>query len=204
LTAWHDNCAEQDPAWRANGATPWTALLGELVLARTPRPAADTIFKRLIEVAATPAGTAGRSREELAATGLSANAAGRVLAVAREVVSLFDGDIPSEDIELQLLPGVGDGVSGAVRGFGHNRSAILLDTATSRIAERVYGRGERRRWQLRMDLHRLSAPAGPDPRFNRALVMLASQLCRPVHPRCSECPLGGICAFPVGAPLEAR
>ena len=203
LTSWHDDWPGRDPAWRAPGATPWAALLGELVLSRTPRSTADGTFGRLIALAATPAATVSRSQDELAATGLSRTAVGRVMVAAREVVSLFDGEVPSEDIELQLLPGVGDGVSGAVRSFGHDQPAVLLDSATARVAERVYGRSESRRWQLRMDLHCLSAPAGPDPRFNRALVMLAAELCRPARPDCAQCPLSGHCAFPVNHPSES-
>jgi len=122
--------------------------------------------------------------------------------VAVEVTTLFAGEIPSQDVELQLLPGVGDGVSGAVRSFGHDQPAILLDTATARVAERVFGRGERRRWQLRLDLYRLSAPVGPDPRFNRALVTLAAEVCRPTKPSCEQCPLRAHCAFATANPLE--
>ena len=107
LTAWHEDRPGPDPAWRASGATPWAALVGELVLSRTPRSTADAIFRTLIGLAATPVETARRSKEELVATGLSSTAVGRIRSLRARCVSLFDGEVPSEDVELQLLPGVG-------------------------------------------------------------------------------------------------
>jgi DNA (cytosine-5)-methyltransferase 1 len=195
LTAWHATRAETDPAWRSPGATPWAALVGEMFLARTPRPAADEMFTQLTTLAPTAAQAASCPKGAVEATGLSGSAARRLLAVAKETVSLFDGEVPAEDVELQLLPGVGDGVSGAVRSFGHGDPAVLLDTGTARVAERVFGRSGRRRWQLRLDLHRLAVPIGPDDQFNRSLTRLAAEVCRPARPRCPECPLRRDCAF---------
>jgi len=202
LTLWHDTRAHANPAWRSANATAWAALIGELALARTPHPDADEIFAVLIDIAASPAQALRCSPAELEATGLSSKAVARLLAVARDVTALFNGEVPSQDIELQLLSGVGDGVSGAVRSFGHDQPAVLLDTATARVAERVFGRGERRRWQLRLDLYRLSAPTGPDPRFNRALITLAAELCRPTRPLCAQCPLCMHCSFSTDNPPE--
>jgi DNA (cytosine-5)-methyltransferase 1 len=195
LTAWHDERSAEDPAWRAPRATPWKALLGELVLGRMPREPADEVFRRLVRIAGTPALGAECSPEALEAAGLTIQAAGRVLAAARDTVLYFGGELPVDDAELQLLPGVGDGVSGAVRSFGHGQPAVLLDSATARVAERVFGRVEKRRWQLRLDLHRLAAPLGPDAGFNRALTALAVEVCRPTRPLCPQCPLRGHCSF---------
>jgi DNA (cytosine-5)-methyltransferase 1 len=202
LTVWHDALAAPDPAWRAPEATAWAALIGELFLARIPRAEADAIFASLIEIAVTPAQAMRCSPAQLEATGLSTKAVGRLLAVAGDVSALFDGEVPSQDIELQLLPGVGDGVSGAVRSFGHDQPAVLLDTATARVAERIFGRGERRRWQLRLDLYRLSAPTGPDPSFNRGLITLAAMVCRRARPSCAQCPLQAHCSFATDHSLE--
>lgn len=195
LLHWQDGRADPDPAWRAEATTPWLALLGELVMSRLTRPAADSVFENVMAVAATPTMAARCSADALTATGLSRTAAKRILAVAGETMELFGDDVPDEDLELQLLPGVGDGVSGAVRCFGHNQPAVLLDSATARVAERIFGRDECRRWQLRLDLHRLASPIGPDARFNRALTALATDVCRPTRPRCSQCPLRGYCSF---------
>lgn len=195
LIAWQARRSADDPAWRCAETTPWEALVGELVLARMPRPAADELFARLFALGDTPARLARCPLEAVQAAGLTAAGAQRLLAVATDVVFYFGGELPAEDVELQLLPGVGDGVSGAVRSFGQAQPAVLLDTATSRVAERVFGRDERRRWQLRLDLHRLAGPLGPDAAFNRALTGLAAEICRPVRPWCELCPLLTHCTF---------
>ena len=76
---------------------------------------------------------------------------------------------PSEDLELRAIPGVGDSVAKMVLCFGHGRAAVPLHSAAARVATRVAGSEHRRRWQLRLDLHRLAGPAGPDAAFNAAV-----------------------------------
>lgn len=201
LLAWYAARDAATPEWRTPGASPWQSLLGELAMSRA-LPGEHGTFHRLLRMAATPTQAARRTVGELRTAGLSASSAERVRAAAVELRVLFDGDVPDEDLELQLVPGVGDGVSGAVRCFGHGRPAVLLDSGTARVAERVFGRSERRRWQLRLDLHRLAAPRGPDPDFNRALTALAGEVCRPTEPACDRCPLHGHCRFATDAHPE--
>ena len=86
------------------------------------------------------------------------------------LVELFGGQVPDDDLELRAIPGVGDSVAKAVLCFGHGRNAVPLHTAAARVAARVAGRDGTRRWQLRLDLHRLAGPTGPDARFNAAVI----------------------------------
>ena len=202
LLTWHRSRAAKDPTWRRAGTTPWVALLGEMIFSRGRQEHGEELLDQLLPTAATPARTAELPLTDLTEAGLSASAAQRISDIAKETVALFEGALPEDDAELQLLPAVGDGVSGAVRCFGHNNPAILLDTATARVAERVFRREERSRWQLRLDLHRLASPTGPDPDFNRALTALASDLCHPSRPKCGGCPLRTDCRYATDHPPE--
>jgi A/G-specific adenine glycosylase len=127
-----------------------------------------------------------------------------IVAVAEALIELFDGEVPDDDLELQLLPGVGDYVSHAVRCFGFGRRAVLLDTNTMRIIGRLNGRADNRRWQLRLDLHRLAGGPGPDAEFNYALLDLGALVCRASSPRCGECPLRERCVVGSGVPAPAQ
>ena len=77
--------------------------------------------------------------------------------------------------------------------FGFGRRQVLVDRTTARVAGRIEEHDDGRRFQLRLDLHRLAGPNGPDAAFNRALLDLGRDVCRPEHPLCGTCPLAPHC-----------
>jgi A/G-specific adenine glycosylase len=115
------------------------------------------------------------------------------------LVENFRGQVPDNEMELRSLPGVGDYAAQAVLCFGFGRRAVLVDTNTSRIISRLHARDQTRRWQLRLDLHRLAGRDGPDAAFNYALLDLGALICRAGTPRCGECPIRRHCATGAGA-----
>ncbi len=117
-----------------------------------------------------------------------------LIKVASALVDELDGQVPDSDLELRMLPGVGDYVSQAVLCFGFGRRATLIDANTSRIVGRLMGRENTRRWQLRLDLYGLSGEDGPDAAFNYALLDLGALVCKSSNPNCGACPLQSNCA----------
>jgi DNA (cytosine-5)-methyltransferase 1 len=194
LLAWHAD--EPEHPWRRPGMDPWLVMAAELALDRTSIADLNRRFSALTTIAPSPealfshpaAGTA------LEAEGLSSHAAMALTDAADTVMELFDGEIPAEDLELRTIPGVGDSLAKMVMSFGYGRKAVPLHAAAARVAARVTGQGATRRWQLRLDLHRLAGPSGPDPLFNAAVIQLGGTLCRSVAPQCSACPLRKHCA----------
>jgi DNA (cytosine-5)-methyltransferase 1 len=195
LLEWHRT---QPPhPWRCAGMDPWLVLAGELSVDRSAAAERSARFEMLTEVAASPQALLAQSspHEVLVAAGLSSHASRVLVDAARGVVELFDGRVPDDDLELRALPGVGDSVAKAVLCFGHGRKAIPLHSAAARVAARVSGRSENRRWQLRLDLHRLAGPDGPDAAFNAAVIHLGDKTCRADTPLCPECPLQPRCTY---------
>ena len=113
--------------------------------------------------------------------------------LAEDIVEYFDGAVPGDESDLSLLPGVGDYVCRAVLTFGFGRRQVLVDRTTARVAGRIEKHGDGRRFQLRLDLHRLAGPKGPDAAFNRALLDLGRHVCRPERPLCGTCPVAPYC-----------
>jgi DNA (cytosine-5)-methyltransferase 1 len=205
LLAWHREHSRSYP-WRGHNLDPWHVLMAEMCLHRTRADQVRPVFDALLRIAPTPADMVANADRALAAMrslGLRWRAE-NIVHVAEALVDLFDGEVPDDDLELQLLPGVGDYVSHAVRCFGFGRRAVLLDTNTMRIVGRLHGRDAARRWQLRLDLHRLAGGPGPDAEFNYALLDLGALVCRPTNPQCGVCPLRGRCAMGSGAPPPAQ
>jgi len=206
LLAWHSGIGSGHP-WRHEGAEPWAVLVGELCLGRARPSEQATILARVMRIAPDPRTLGGLGTDalpRLRTAGLSRASADALLAVAAALEELYAGEIPEEDLELRLLPGVGDGVAKAVLCFGFGRRTVPLDAVTARVANRVHGRDERRRWQLRLDLHRLAGPPGPDAAFNGALLELGTRICRSSRPRCEQCPLRTDCATGLARTIEHR
>jgi A/G-specific adenine glycosylase len=175
---------------------PWLVLAGELSLDRTSPQGLSARFAAMRDLAPDPRTLLALEAPTtvLSAVGLSAHGARLLIAAAEAIVELFGGNVPEQDLELRMIPGVGDSVAKAVLCFGHGRSVVPLHTAVSRVATRMAGAEHRRRWQLRLDLHRLARPVGPDASFNAAVLELGATVCHAVDPRCDICPVREHCA----------
>ena len=192
LLAWHQR--EPPHPWRHPRADPWLVLAGELALGRLPGAGVGRAFEALCALAPSPGSlrALGEPVDALIEIGMTAHSARAVSAAAESVMELFGGEVPDDDLELRAIPGVGDSLSKTVLCFGHGRPAVPLHSAAGRVAERFAGRPSRR-WQLRLDLHRLAGPAGPDGAFNAAILQLGASVCTAERPRCGECPLSVTC-----------
>jgi DNA (cytosine-5)-methyltransferase 1 len=194
LLDWHAERPVRRP-WRT-AADPWRVLIGELALRRAPDDVVAAMYRRLIGVAKSPRFVAKDPvavekilREEM---GLR-TAAKSIVSIALAIVEGFGGKVPDESAALRSLPGVGDYLAEAVLCFGFGRHAVLVDTTTTRICNRVRGHEDSRRFQLRLDLYDLAGAPGPDAAFNRALLDLGEAICRPSAKRCDLCPLAELC-----------
>jgi DNA (cytosine-5)-methyltransferase 1 len=208
LLTWH--ARQPGHPWRRPGMDPWLVLAGELGLERASFKEIAGRFDALARVTPSPNKILRVKDPELSLRqiGLSAHAARLLVAAATTLSELFGGEVPNEDLELRAIPGVGDSVAKTVLCFGHGRRVVPLHTAAARVASRVAGHDQRRRWQLRLDLHRLAGSGGPDAAFNAAVLQLGTTVCRAADPRCTECPLrphceAGRCASHTGGKQAA-
>ena len=166
-----------------------------MCLHRTRAENVRPIYERLIAVASCPAETVANADgvlEHLEPLGLRWRSR-KVLETARELLDRFDGRVPRDDANLRSLPGVGDYAASAVRCFAYGEPAVLIDANTRRIVSRLTGSDASSTWTLRLEIFRMAGSAGPDERFNYALLDLGALVCRPSRPLCGGCPLRRDC-----------
>ncbi len=190
LVAWHADNARDYP-WREQ-VDAWHVLMAEICLHRTRADQVRPVYEALAKLAPSPEAMVARADEALdvmRSLGLRWRA-DNMLRVAQVLVDEHNGQIPSDELELRRLPGVGDYVANAVLTFGFGRRTVIVDTNTERIIGRVCGRDKTPRWQLRLDLHELAGRPGPDAAFNYALLDFGALVCRAGTPLCDECPIG--------------
>ena len=121
----------------------------------------------------------------------------RLHAIAREVVSRYDGRLPSDKTRLKSFKGLGDYTVGAVRSFAFGIRAPIVDTNISRLLFRVFvARGNPKDHGITRHLWALSGALLPRWHvfdFNQALMDFGAMVCMPRTPRCPECPMRPDC-----------
>ncbi len=177
----------EEPPGRPGPTHAWRVVV-ELFLG--PRPV-DRAVREVMSVARTPekALDATARLQEL----LGDRKAHRLTALAQLIVTEHGGKVPRDEAALRRLPGLGLQAVGYIRAFGFAEDTVIASEATRRIVERITGLQDLSTWTVRLHLLQLSGAAGPDPRFNRGLLDLAQDVCRPT-PLCGSCPVRRECA----------
>jgi A/G-specific adenine glycosylase len=116
---------------------------------------------------------------------------------ARELVSRHEGKLPHSVPELEELPGVGPYVARAIASLAFDAPVVALEANGLRVAARwTLDEGDVRTTVVRARLERVlvaTMPAHRSAEFNEAVMELGETVCRPVSPRCEQCPLRGSC-----------
>lgn len=119
-------------------------------------------------------------------------------AAARWIVRRHHGRLPATVEELERLPGVGPYIARAVASLAFGEPVIALEANGLRVASRwTLERGDPRRPPVRARLAAALAadlPADRPGAFNEAVMELGETVCRPVAPRCGDCPVNFACA----------
>jgi DNA (cytosine-5)-methyltransferase 1 len=194
LRDWPVPADDIDPWLREHNA--WLVLAGEVTLRRVSRVVAEAGWQVLLEHASTPERTAATStalREGLVRAGVRSSRCEVLVSIAGSVIRNYNGHVPTDQDALLTLPEIGEHVATAVRCFGFGQHAILLDSATRRLATRLSGRECSSAWTTRLELYRLTGHDGPNRDFNIAVRALTRTYCTVRAPRCGDCPLSNIC-----------
>ena len=182
--------------WRRPDLNPWQTLLLEMCLHRTKAEQVARVADELLSLGETPDLFLDNSEmlaPALTSLGLRWRSANLVSA-AEFIRDRLAGQIPDNWQELIAIPGVGDYIASAVLCFAFDRSSILMDTNTVRIARRLLGGPNQPNWRLRLSLRELAGQKGADVQWNQALLDLGALVCTARAPKCTECPVRSHCA----------
>jgi len=115
-----------------------------------------------------------------------------VLGISRDLIERFGGEVPNRIDALLTLKGVGRKTANLVVTQGFNKPGICVDTHVHRISNRLgyvrTGNPEKTEVALRAKLPRRYWIG-----YNDLLVSFGQNICLPVSPRCSECPVRASC-----------
>ena len=112
--------------------------------------------------------------------------------LCRDLLQRFDGRVPDDIDALLTLKGVGRKTANLVVTLGFDKPGICVDTHVHRISNRLGYVRTRTADETEMALR------GKLPRrywigYNDLLVTFGQNVCAPISPKCSACPVASLC-----------
>ena len=115
-----------------------------------------------------------------------------VVEVCRDLLDRFGGKVPDEIDALLTLKGVGRKTANLVVTLGFDKPGICVDTHVHRISNRL-GYVRTRTPDETETALRAKLPRRYWIGFNDLLVTFGRNVCAPVSPKCSVCPVRALC-----------
>jgi endonuclease-3 len=176
--------------------SPYLVLVSCLLSLRTKDETTLPAAERLFALAQTPADMLKLSFRDIERAiypvGFYRTKARRILDISRVLIRDHQGHVPGTMEALLNLKGVGPKTANLVLVEGFGKPGICVDTHVHRISNRFgYVRThtpEKTETALRKKL-----PSGLWKDINWILVLWGQNVCRPVSPKCSSCPVSGMC-----------
>ena len=153
----------------------------------------ENLFKKYPTVEAVSQASLPELEQDIKTIGLYRNKAKNLLALSHVLIEQFDGIVPSDQKQLESLPGVGRKTANVVRSVCFDIPAIAVDTHVERIAKRlglakVGDSVEVVEQKLKRKIKR--------ERWNRAhhlFIFFGRYQCTARNPQCDQCPFASFC-----------
>ena len=175
---------------------PFKILVSTIISARTKDEVTGPATERLFLLADTPAAMSKLPEERIERAifpaGFYRTKAKAIRKAARELVDRFGSRVPDTIEELLTLPGVGRKTANLVVTLAHNKAGICVDTHVHRITNR-WGYVKTKTPHETEQALRSKLPKKHWIAINTILVMHGQNICKPVSPLCSRCPVFTYC-----------
>ena len=179
-----------------NGSGPFRILIGCVISLRTKDEVTYPATERLFAKARDPEGMLKLTHAAIAKTiypaGFYRTKAKQIRAISRILLERHDGRVPDTIEELLLLPGVGRKTANLTVTLGFGKPGICVDTHVHRIANRLGWVATKTPDDSEAALRRTLPRRWWIP-INETLVRHGQQVCKPISPVCSNCPVERRC-----------
>ena len=176
---------------------PYLVLIACILSLRTNDKTTFPATLRMLELAKTPKEMKNVSVEDLSKAiypvGFYENKARQIIELSKTIDEELGGKVPGEIEDLIKFKGVGRKTANLVLSLGFNKPAICVDVHVHRIFNRLgyikTKTPEETEFALREKL-----PQKYWIDINTLLVTHGQNVCKPIKPKCSECPIARYCA----------
>lgn len=123
------------------------------------------------------------------------NKSKHLVGMARKLLELFDGEVPSDVDDLQKLPGVGRKTANVIASVVYNKPTLAVDTHVFRVAARI-GLSTNAKTPLATELQLMKyIPEELVPKAHHWLILHGRYVCIARKPKCDKCGLTDVCKY---------
>jgi endonuclease-3 len=175
---------------------PFKILIACVLSLRTRDQTTDEASRRLFRLASDPASMlrlpASRIERAIYPVGFYRTKARQIREICRRLLQDYEGRVPDSIDELLTLKGVGRKTANLVVTVGYGKPGICVDTHVHRISNR-WGYIKTKTPEQTEEALRRTLPKLYWITFNDLLVPFGQNLCQPISPFCSKCPVAQDC-----------
>jgi len=183
--------------WKDIKKTPYTTLISCILSLRTKDEVTDKASVRLLKIYDTPYKMLKISEKKIQdliyPVGFYKTKSKTIKDISKTLIEEFGGNVPDEFDELLKLKGVGRKTANIVMVYGHNKQGYLpIDTHCHRIPNRLGWIKTQTPEETENELKKI-LPENYWDDFNHLFVTFGQNICVPISPFCSTCPIEKFC-----------
>ncbi len=175
---------------------PFKILISTVLSARTKDETTLQASKRLFQLAASPEKMIMLSRKSIERViypvGFYRTKAKNILSLCQTLLQKFEGKVPDTLEELLSLKGVGRKTANLVITLAFRKYGICVDTHVHRISNRWGLVKTKNPKETEFALYKVLSKKYWIS-YNNLLVSFGQNVCKPISPLCSGCPVGTLC-----------
>ncbi len=182
----------------AKHADPFKILIATVLSQRTrdekTNLASDALFKRYDTAKKLANADLKKVRRLIKPVGFYNQKAKRIIKISKILLEKYNGKVPADIEEMTLLPGVGRKTANCTMIYGFHKPAMCVDTHVHRLSNRIGFCKTKTPEKTEIALREV-IPIHDWVDINELLVVHGQNICKPITPICSKCPISKWCDY---------
>lgn len=188
---------KRDLPWR--NTTPWGVMVSEYMLQQTPVNRVLPVWHEWMQNWPTPADLAKATPAQVITAwgrlGYPRRAL-RLHTASQIIAKEFNNEVPSDEVTLQLLPGIGQYTAAAIAAFAFEQRTLVMDVNIRRVLIRIIDGNEHPKpvpTSSEKVARETLVPTKNAHIWSAAVMELGALICTSRNPICQECPVVSQC-----------
>ncbi len=185
-----------NPQCELNFSNAYTLLVAVVLSAQSTDKGVNRATEKLFKIADNPEKMLKLGEKKLISyirtIGLFNNKAKNIMALSRDLLLKFGGNVPKTREELESLAGVGRKTANVVLNVWYHKPTLAVDTHVMRIAHRLDFSSKKTPLAVEQDLLNV-LPEKYVINANHWLVLFGRYVCKAQKPQCNHCPIERFC-----------
>ncbi|MGH8596984.1 MAG: endonuclease III [Gammaproteobacteria bacterium] len=187
--------AHPDAKLALDFSNPLELLVALILAAQCRDDLVNQVTPALFKTYRTARDWTGLKEEEVSRINFYRQKTRSIIGAATMLVEKFAGEVPQMMDELLLLPGVGRKTGNAILANAFGQPAIVVDTHTWRLSQRLGLTRKDEQDEIEADLVKI-VPRKDWTKFCHLLQFHGRRVCTARKPNCPTCSIGRLCPWP--------